>query len=209
MQKGRVLSLRRFGIGDFLKQNSFLIILSFCFIVGVLLGTFFFKDIKFLSEYPKNFINNYISLRSDKSFIYILFSSALSFWSVLFLTFLFGCGFFGVVAVPCIVILQGFFNGGITAYLYFEFALKGIAFNAVVYVPSILVFTIVLIVASRESIRFSLKLSGLTLNKTMPFDLSENFKDFGIKYIIFAIVTFLSSLIDAGISATVMKYFTF
>ena len=209
MQKGRVLSLRRFGIGDFFRQNYFLILLCFGFVLGVILGTYLFDDIKFLSEYPENYINNYISLRTSKSFVRVMFSSALSFWSLLFLTFLFGGGFFGVIAVPMIIILKGFFCGGITAYLYSEYALKGIAFNAVVYIPSTIIFIIVLIIAAREAIRFSLKLTGLTLNNSIPFSLCEDFKDYGIKYIIFAVTAFLSALIDACLSASVIKYFTF
>ena len=128
---------------------------------------------------------------------------------MLFLAFLLGASVFGVITVPCFVLIKGFIYGGITAYLYSEFALKGIAFNAVVFIPSIIIFIIVWLVASREAIRFSLKLSSLTLNNTMPFSLSDDFKDYGIKYLIFAAVVILSALADACISVSVLKYFSF
>ncbi len=208
MHKGRVLSLRQFGITDFFKKNSFLLFLLSALIFGVFLGVFLFDDVAFLSDFPKDFIDDFISSRADKGFIGILFSSALEFWAVLFLVFLLGASLFGVVTVPSLVILNGFFYGGITAYLYSEHGLKGVAFNAMVFIPSIIVFIIVLLVSSRESIRFSIRLSSLTLNKTMPFSLSQDFKDYCIKFLIFAFAVIFSSLIDAFVSSGLLKHFT-
>lgn len=208
MQMGRVLSLRKFGIAEFFQKNSFLIILTICFTLGVFLGVFIFDDISALENYPQKYIEEYILARTDRSFIKILFVSAVEFWAVLFLTFFLGTSLFGVITVPFLLILKGFLYGGITAFLYSTHALKGVAFNAVVFVPSVIVFIIVLLVAARESIRFSLKLSSLTLNRTLPFSLSQNFKDYSIKYLIFAMVVIFSSLIDALISVGILKYFS-
>lgn len=209
MQKGRVLSLRQFGFVEFFKKNSFLILLTLCLIVGILVGTFGFDNIEFLNDFPKSYIEDYISSRTEKSFFSVLFSSAFDFWAMLFLVFVLGAGIFGVVTVPVLIMVGGFFQGGITAYLYSNFALKGIAFNAVVYIPSIIIFIIVWLSASREAIRFSLKLSSLTLNRTMPFSLSSDFKDYSTKYLIFGVAVFMSSLVDALLSSSVLKYFEF
>ena len=141
------------------------------------------------------------------TFIKILFFSAIDFWAVLFFVFFLGTSLFGVITVPCLVVLKGFLYGGITAYLYSEYSLKGVTFNALVFVPSVIIFIVVMLVAARESIRFSLKLSSLTLNRTLPFSLSQNFKDYSVKYIIFAVIVIFSSLIDALISRGILKYF--
>ncbi len=207
MQKGRVLSLRQFGISEFLQKNSYLLVLTTCLIVGIFLGVFIFDDLKVLSDYPKEYITEYISARTDRSFVKIMFSSVLEFWAVLFLSFLLGSSLFGVVTVPFLVIANGFFYGGITAYLYSTYSIKGIAFNAIVFMPSVIIFIIVLLVAARESIRFSLKLSSLTLNKTLPFSLSQDFRDYSIKYLIFAVAVIFSSLVDALVSVGLMKHF--
>ncbi len=207
MQKGRVLSLRRFGISEFLQKNYFLLVLTACLILGIILGVFVFDDFKLLSDYPKEYIAEYISDRSDRSFGRILIFSAVENWAVLFLAFLLGASLFGVVTIPSLVIISGYFYGGITAYLYSTYSIKGIAFNAIVFIPSVIIFIILLLVASRESIRFSLKLSSLTLNKTLPFSLSQDFKDYSIKYLIFAVATFFSSLVDAFVSLGLIKYF--
>ncbi len=208
MQKGRVLSLRKFGITEFFQKNSFLIVLTICFILGIFLGVFILKDISALSDFPQNYINDYISARTNRSFVKVLFASVLEFWAVLFLTFLLGASLFGVVTVPSLVILKGFLYGGITAFLYSSHGLKGVAFNAIIFIPSVIVFIIVFLVASRESIRFSLKLSSLTLNKTLPFSLSQDFRDYSVKYLIFAVAVFFSSVVDALVSVGLMKYFT-
>lgn len=208
MQIGRVLSLRKFGITEFFQKNSFLIILTICFISGIFLGVFLLEDISALSDYPKEYIEEYILARTDRSFIKILFISVVEFWAVLFFTFFLGTSLFGVITVPFLLMLKGFLYGGIAAFLYSTYALKGVAFNAVVYVPSVIIFIIVLLIAARESIRFSLKLSSLTLNRTLPFSLSQNFKDYSIKYLIFAVVVIFSSLIDALISVGVLKFFS-
>lgn len=208
MQKGRVLSLRKFGITEFFQKNSFLIVLTICFILGIFLGVFILKDISALSDFPQNYINDYISARTNRSFVKVLFASVLEFWAVLFLTFLLGASLFGVVTVPSLVILKGFLYGGITAFLYSSHGLKGVAFNAIIFIPSVIVFIIVFLVSSRESIRFSLKLSSLTLNKTLPFSLSQDFRDYSVKYLIFAVAVFFSSVVDALVSVGLMKYFT-
>ncbi len=207
MQKGKVLSFRRFGISDFLRKNYILILLTLGFVLGILFGTFWFFEIDFLSEYPKNFIADYFESRTNKSFFGILLASTFDFWSLLFLAFMMGTGIFGVVTVPLFVMILGFFQGGITAYLYSEFALKGIAFNAVVYIPSTIIFIIVFLTASREAICFSLKLSSLTLDRTMPFSLSNEFKNYGIKFLIFGVAVFFSALVDTLLSSSVLKYF--
>ena len=208
MQKGRVFSLRKFGITEFFQKNSFLIILTICFILGIFLGVFIFDDISALKNYPQKYIEEYILARTDMPFLKILFISSVEFWAVLFFTFFLGTSLFGVITVPFLLILKGFLYGGITAFLYSTYALKGVAFNAVVFVPSVIIFIIVLLIAARESIRFSMKLSSLTLNKTLPFNLSQNFKDYCIKYLIFAVVVIFSSLIDALISVGILKYFS-
>lgn len=208
MQKGRVLSLRSVGVTEFLQKNSFLIILLSVLIAGIFLGVFIFDDFEIIKSYSEEYIADYISSRSGHSFWSILLSSTLECWAILFLSFLLGASMFGVVTVPALLIIKGFFQGGITSFLYSEYALKGIAFNAIVFIPSTIIFIIVLLIASRESIRFSLKLSSLTLNKTLPFSMAQDFKDYSIKYLIFAVLTLISALVDALVSVGLMKYFT-
>ncbi len=209
MQKGRVVSLSRFGVFDFLRKNSFLLIIFSILIIGIVFGVFLFNDFKVLNNYSGEYITEYIQSRTNTSFGKILVKSSLESLSVLFLVFLLGASLFGVITVPAAIALKGFFQGGITAYLYATYGLKGIAFNAIIYIPSTIVLIIVLGLASTEAIRFSTKITSLMLSKSLPANLSVYFRDYGIKYIIFAVAVFFSSILDALLSVGLLKHFTF
>ncbi|MBE6777590.1 MAG: hypothetical protein E7542_05725 [Ruminococcaceae bacterium] len=209
MPRGRVIRFRGFAIGEFIKKNYFLITVFLLFVIGIILGVFLFEKNSTLSDFAKNYMTDFIHSRTDVSFWGILFSSFLNSLAQLFLLFLLGASLFGVVTVPAAIIFKGFVQGLATAYLYSAFALKGVAFNAIVYIPITLVFIIILVVSAKESIRFSLKISSLMLSKTMPLNLSFEFKDYCVKFLSFCAFTLLSAIIDAVIAATLITNFSF
>lgn len=208
MQKGRVLSLKRFSIFENLKTNTFLITITLLFTIGLLIGVFSQNDFLFLKNFSTEYIAEYISLRNAKGFGNIFLNSLLNFLREIFVLFLLGTSFFGIVMVPLVLLFKGIILGGATAYLYSTFSLKGIAFNAVIIIPPTLIFLIILFLCSRESVRFSIKLSCLTLPKGLPVNLSSDFKDYTVKYLILALGTIVCALIDAIISTGIIKYFT-
>ena len=209
MPKGRVIRFRCFAIGEFFKRNYFLITAFLLFVIGIILGVFLFEKNSTLSDFAKNYMTDFINSRTDISFWGILFSSFLNSLAQLFLLFLLGASLFGVVTVPAAIIFKGFIQGLATAYLYSSYALKGVAFNVIVYIPSTLLFIIILMVCAKESIRFSLKISSLMLSKTMPLNLSFEFKDYCIKFLVFCVFTLFSAIIDAVIGATLITTFSF
>ena len=179
------------------------------FVIGIILGVFLFEKNSTLSDFAKNYMTNFIDSRTDISFWGILFSSFLNSLAQLFLMFLLGASLFGVVTIPAVIIFKGFIQGLATAYLYSSYALKGVAFNAIVYIPATLVFIIILMVTAKESIRFSLKISSLMLSKTMPLNLSFEFKDYCVKFLTFCGFTLLSSFLDAITGSTILTNFSF
>ncbi len=209
MPKGRVISFKGFAIGEFFRKNYFLITVFLLFVIGIVLGVFLFEKNTVLSDFSKNYMTDFINSRNESSFWGILWSSFLGSLAQLFLMFLLGASLFGVVTVPAAIILKGFAQGLATAYLYSQFALKGVAFNAIVYIPATLVFIIVLMVSAKESIKFSIKISSLMLSKTMPLNLSFEFKDYCVRFLSFCGFTLLSALIDAVISSTLITNFSF
>lgn len=208
MQKGRVLSLRRFGIAEFLNKNMFLIsILSFL-VLGMVLGVFLFDNISTLNEYSAEYLAEYIEQRTNVAFLKMLLDSFVDALAVLFIFFILGASLFGVITVPLAITLKGFLQGAVTAYIYSHYGLKGIAFNAVIFIPSSIIFLIVLLLAGRESIKFSLKITSLTLPKTMPLNLTFDFKKYSTKYLLYVFLSFLSAFIDSVLSVGLMKYFS-
>ncbi len=208
MQKGRVLSLRRFGIAEFLSRNAFLISILAVLILGIVLGIFLFDNFENISDYSAKYITEYITKRTDTSFLKIIAVSFVESFAVLFVFFILGSSLFGIITVPFAVAVKGFMQGGVTAYIYSQYALKGIAFNAIIYIPSTILFLIVLLLASRESIKFSLKITSLTVPKTMPSNLAFDFKDYSIKYLLYMALCLLSALIDSILAVSLMKYFS-
>ncbi|MBQ4118926.1 MAG: hypothetical protein IJD45_00880 [Clostridia bacterium] len=208
MQKGRVLSIKSYGIFEFLKNNSFLLTVTLIFTIGFFVGIFTHNNLSFLKSYSNDYIAEYILLRTSESFGTIFINSMFAFLSALFIFFILGASLFGVVTVPSALFIKGLLQGSITAFLYSSYSLKGIAFNAVIIIPPTLIFLIILILASRESVRFSIKFSSLTLPKTLPINLSVDFKDYTIKYLILALSTVVCALIDAIVSSGLIKHFT-
>lgn len=207
MKKGRVLSLQKFSAAEFFKKNYFSLFLILAFIIGIFFGVYFLKNSLKLANYTKNYVEKYLLLRNTSSFLKILFSSFFNSLSVLFLNFFLGTSLFGVVTVPSLIIIKGTQYGSIIANIYSQYGVKGIAFNAVVFIPSTIIFIIILIFSSKISIRFSLKISSLTLNKTLPFNLSREFKSYSTKFIVFSVFILLSALLDAIVSVTLFNYF--
>ena len=209
MQRGKVLNLSRLKFTGFLLENKILIICLSLFLIGIIFGVSAVSDYKKITDLAKNVVTEFVEYRTNYTFLKIFLNSFFRSVMVLLLFLILGTSMFGVVTVPLTVALLGVFYGSITSYLYSEFALKGIAFNAVIFLPASIVFIIVLLLACRESVNFSLKISGLTISKTVSYNFSNDFKRFLIMFLVFVCFSLISALIDATISSAFIKYFDF
>lgn len=207
MQRGKVLNLSRLRFTEVLFKNKLLIISLAVFLAGIIFGIISVGKYKNLTDFSAGFITDFMNLRNTEKFSKILLSSFFNSVTVLIVFAVFGTSMFGVVTVPFLLSVIGVIYGNITAYLYSEFALKGIAFNAVIFLPSVMVFLIVLLLASKEAVNFSLKISSLTFSKSGLYNLTLEFKKFLISFLLFISAALVSSLIDAVISCSFIKYF--
>ena len=207
MQRGKVLNLSRLRFTEVLFKNKLLIISLAVFLAGIIFGIISVGKYKNLTDFSSGFITDFMDLRNTEKFSKILLSSFFNSVTVLIVFAVFGTSMFGVVTVPFLLSVIGVIYGNITAYLYSEFALKGIAFNAVIFLPSVIVFLIVLLLASKEAVNFSLKISSLTFSKSGLYNLTLEFKKFLISFLLFISAALVSSLIDAVISCSFIKYF--
>jgi len=209
MQKGRVLNIGKLKFTSFFIENKLLIIGLFVFIIGVIFGIFVFDKYNVLFDFIKEYLNEYITLRLNEKFFKIFLNSFFKSIVILLLFSVLGTSMYGVVTVPISVCFLGIFYGSVTSFLYSEYALKGIAFNAVIFLPSSIVFIIVMLLACKEAVNFSAKISSITFTKSISYNLSLEFKKFLITYVIFVVAALFSSLIDALISFGFIKYFKF
>lgn len=208
MQRGRVVSLKGFGLVEFLQKNHILLILLIFMILGIFIGNFYFDDNEAVKSFLKDYVEKFIALRTGNTFGKVLLKSFLHFLIMMFLLFMLGASLFGVVTLPIALFFKGFISGGIGAFLYSQYGLQGIAFNAVIFIPSTLLILIIMLLASRESLFFSLKISNLTLSKTMPQNLAGDFKDYCVKYLVFLVLTFCAAFVDTIISTGLIKNFS-
>lgn len=207
MQRGKVLNLSRLRFTEVLFKNKLLIISLAVFLAGIIFGIISIGKYKNLTDFSSGFITEFMDLRNTEKFSKILLSSFFNSVTVLIVFAVFGTSMFGVVTVPFLLSVIGVIYGNITAYLYSEFALKGIAFNAVIFLPSVIVFLIVLLLASKEAVNFSLKISSFTFSKSGLYNLTLEFKKFLISFLLFISAALVSSIIDAVISCSFIKYF--
>ena len=171
-------------------------------IAGVSVGIFTESRIQVLSNYSTTYVERFIALRSGESFLSVVLSSYMSSALVLLVLFAAGTSMLGVILVPFIAALIGLFYGGISALLYSEYSVKGIAFNAVLIVPSAFVFLIALLLAGRESMRFSLLMAKMTLPGSPSVNLAFDFKNYCGRYLFIAFILLASALTDAVLSCS-------
>ena len=202
MRKGKVLSIKNFKLTEFVTKNNILAVLVVLIIAGVSVGIFTESRIQVLSNYSTTYVERFIALRSGESFLSVALSSFMSSALVLLVLFAAGTSMLGVILVPFIAALIGLFYCGISALLYSEYSVKGIAFNAVLIVPYAFVFLIALLLAGRESMRFSLLMAKMTLPGSPSVNLAFDFKNYCGRYLFIAFILLASALTDAVLSCS-------
>lgn len=208
MKKGTVLSFKPFGgfIG-LIKQNSRMIMLASAFCIGLIFGIFAFGKYEFSENISESLLSNYISYRADSGFLKIVLNSFFRSMLYIIAVFSFGASLMGIVTVPVTVAVRGCFYGLVSALLYSQYSLRGIAFHAVFYMPCATVFVIALLLLSLEAIRFSLLLAGQALPGTGVCDISTAFKGYSLKLLLYSLLVLLSAVVDALISINFIEKF--
>ncbi len=209
MRKGIIVNLKRFKLLDYVTLNKVFILLCVLFITGITVGSVIYPKNLTIAEFAKNFFENYITVHNSNSFFKKLFVCFLKYLVVLLLYFLSGTSMLGVAVIPFLTVWQGIAFGNVSAYLYAEHALKGIAFNAIILVPPSIIFTICTFFAAKESINFSLLLAKLTLPKSKPANIYTDFRKYCARFIIFVAVSFVASMADVALNLLFLHFFDF
>lgn len=209
MKKGTVLNLRGCNkVLEFIRLNNLILCLTLFFIVGLSLGIFTLKKYTFFENWAGDYILNFITARTGVKFLKIVFSSFLSSMFFMIISFISGTSIIGVILVPLCVAFRGYLYGVVSALLYSEYSLKGIAFHAVILLPSAIIFTIAFILSARESVRFSLVLAKLTLPVTVPANLAYDFKNYCGRNLLLCLLVLVSAVVDAVISTNFLIRFS-
>ena len=209
MQHGRVLNLSKNQIISFIKENAMSIICVLLLVIGASFGIGLIGRFQTVTYLCENFFKEYISLRQNSSYFNIVLSSYLKSLLLFLFVFISGTTLFGTVGAPLFIGLNGFVYGSAVAYLYSGFALKGVAFNAVIFLPSNLLLIIFLIFASRYAMEFSICLARLTFPNSMQGDLFIQFKEYSLKFLFLILGSVSAALLDGLTATSMLRFFEF
>lgn len=209
MKKGMIVNLKKLKILDYVTLNKIFIALCMLFFTGIILGSTVLSDNSLLSKNTESLFKDYIYVHNSGAFFKKLFFCFLRYFFILILYFLSGASLLGVVVVPFITVWQGILFGAISSYIYHTFGLSGIAFNAIILIPTSAIFTVCCFFAAKNSIRFSLSIAKLTLPRSRPASLYIDFKDYCVKFAIFISISLICAILDIILNLLFLKFFDF
>lgn len=208
MKKGKVINLNFKGdFYAFLVKNKVLLFVIVFFSLGIILGNFVFIKNDLLINFSNNYLIDFFDNRIDSNFINIVINSIFKSLLIFIIIFAFGSSIFGLIFIPIIIFSLGVIYSSISAILYSEYLLKGIAFHSVIILPSAAILFVGILFCAKESIEFSYKIAELTFKKNSSYNLSNDFKYFCGKNILFLLFVVISSFVDGLISSSFLKSF--
>lgn len=209
MRKGAIVYLKRFKALDFVYLNRSVFLIGLLFIVGLIIGLVIYPENTKFSGLSELLLEKYIAYHSKYRFFSELLFTAFNYFTVIILLFLSGSSMLGVAVIPFIISVLGIICGNFTAFLYAEHSLKGIAFNAIIFIPPTLIFIICSFFAAKEAVNFSLVIARLTMPKSKPANIFINFKNYSTKFLIFTVLIIFAALVDSLLSMFFLSFFDF
>ncbi|MEG1886791.1 MAG: hypothetical protein RR177_01580 [Oscillospiraceae bacterium] len=207
------LSLQRVNKNEFLcilSSNKCLIFLSFVYLFSIFFGSLIVSNANdTVSAFVERLFNEYIAKRKDVSFIILVFNSIVAILPYMVALFIFGSSIVGPIMSPIIIFARGLGQGLIMGFLYSEFALKGIAFGALLIIPPAIITALVFIICARESFSFSLLFIKSISSKAGSVNFSMDFKLYVFRYLFLIVIFIISAILDAILSTAFLRFFEF
>ncbi len=204
MQRKRTVYLNFNAI----KPHLPIIICFSVFGLGVLLGCLLVGNIGFFKEYFSEQLTAFKAVRAEKVLTDILIDSFKNVFPLYLLVFLVGTSVVGCALAPLIVLWYGFSYGGISGILYSSYGLEGIMFNALIYIPPVLLCAFGLAILLKNAISFSYLLSGICIRLNKPVNIYSNFKEYCLRGAVTLFAALASLLFDTAMSALFIGYFS-
>ena len=210
MKRSRVLCLNKSGFTNYLYKNRVILLLALFFILGIIFGVISLRKSETTYNLSKILFERYLSCRESPSFINVFIKYLLSAIVVLFIIYISGTSFIGIILSPFIMLCIGYTFGAFLGYIYQLYSIKGIAFNAIMIIPASIFLLIAFLLTAKDALNFSYELLKLTFNSGYSAsNIFECFKSYCKKYLLFLILPIISAVIDALFSITVLKFFDF
>lgn len=208
INKGKVINLKKIGNVNFFAKNKYLIAVSLLYLCGVILSILLYSKKGSAVNWQGVFKEFYLT-RNSAGFFNSYLKSLLFFISVLSLIFTAGTSVIGVGIIPAVILVTGCFMGGLTAYLYVTYSLKGIAFNALIVLPVAVIFIIVLFFGARSAFEYSVYLSKLAVKRHSAGNGALSFRAYSRVFLILAVALTILSFVDTLLSKMFLRLFSF
>lgn len=208
MKKTKIICISEFNIIKFIKNNKTLLLLSLLFLIGVVISVVLYKK-NFLSNKFSVWLTEYYFSINGSSFFLSVAKSILSLSLIVAVFYICGTSMMGIVTVPITLSALGFIIGSFVAHIYSIYHIKGVAYTAVILLPSALLFLISLFNTCKHTLNFSFTLAKLTFTNLAAKNISQEFKNYSFKYLTLIIFAFFSAILDVILNNSFLKYFDF
>ncbi len=151
----------------------------------------------------------YVSRREAQHFLQtLLFSFLSAFWFVA-LAFCSGMFVFGAPVTVLIALFKGLGFGLYSGYLYAAHGLQGVAFSALLLVPSGLISSLAVLVGCKEAYTFSSKLFGVFRESPVRWQPKEELRRYGMQFGLILCLLLVSALVDSVMTILFLHFFSF
>ena len=209
MRKSAIVNLNSSKFILTVKSNYSVIIFCIVFVLGIIFGTVLVKQNATVLNATNNIFSDFLSNRAAVGFLKIFLTALLDLLPLFLAVFLCGTSLVGVVIIPLSICYKGFSFGILAGYLYSKYLLKGIAFNALIFVPTNLITALALIYCARISFNFSLILLKSSMPRGQSVNLYNHFQDYCKSYFLSSSFLIVAALADALMSVGFIKLFNF
>lgn len=207
MKRSTVLDLKHLRFFDGFVKNKLLIILALSFLIGLIAGAVTYSKSEILLAYAEDWLSDFLSDRADRAFMSIFISSLFSGLLFLLAIFLSGTSLLGIILAPLLVALRGFLYTNAASCLYSSYGVKGVAFHAVIIIPVAVIYSLTVLTAAKYSVSFSYIIARMTMPRSAPASLYDDFRKYCIKFALLILLVVFSALVDAVLSRSFIGSF--
>lgn len=215
-EKAEKPGYQKLNFRSILKDQIVLVVLAVFFLLGLMGGSLFIRnaDFSILEQLDFLFFSNFQGRISSQLTSVFIASFASSFF-FLFLCFLCGLSMWGAFLIPAIPFFRGFGLGLTAGYLYAAYGGHGVLYQLALILPGALLCIAAILLAGREGILFSKRLSlRMNRGKENGAESAQTGKKLSVKmylihYIFFIGLALLSALVDVATTACFSELFSF
>ncbi len=198
--KGRVYSFKKLNLPSLKPKDRLQLFFYIIFLFGFVFGIFFFSSGSRIGKIIELLFKNYIKTHHSRT-LFTGFIKLLSAYLVIdIIVYIFSVSLTGIIFIPFFIFIFGYMISGILSCSYIIYEFKGIAYNATILIPPLILFMICLFSTCKVSFGFSLSLSKISLKKGSTAHTYNDFSFLCKKFVLLLIVSNVSAFADILLS---------